>query len=52
MKRKQVQLIGVLVVLSLILSSCWVIGPSVKGNGNVTEEVRHVGEFDQILQRV
>jgi hypothetical protein len=48
MKRYQVQLIGVFVVLSLIFSSCWVIGPSVKGNGNVTEEVRQLGEFDQI----
>jgi hypothetical protein len=34
--------------MSFIFSSCWVIGPSVKGNGNVTEEVRNVGEFDQI----
>jgi hypothetical protein len=48
MKRNQVQLIGVFILLSFILSSCWVIGPSVKGNGNVTEEVRQVGEFDQI----
>ncbi len=48
MKRKQFQLIGVFAFLSLILSSCWFLGPSVKGNGNVTEEVRQVGEFDQI----
>jgi hypothetical protein len=48
MKRNQVQFIGILAVLSVMLSSCWMIGPSVKGNGNVTEEVRQVGEFDEI----
>lgn len=48
MKRKQIQLIGIFAVLSVLLSSCWYIGPSVKGNGNVTEQVRSVDEFDQI----
>lgn len=48
MKRKQIQLIGVFSILSIFLSSCWFLGPSVKGNGNVTEEVRNVDEFDQI----
>lgn len=48
MKRNQFQLIGVLVFLSVIISSCWFLGPSVKGNGNVTEETRQVDEFDQI----
>lgn len=48
MKRKQFQLIGIFAILSLVLSSCWFLGPSVRGNGNVTEEVRQVGEFDQI----
>jgi len=48
MKTKQIQLIGIFAFLSIILSSCWFMGPSVKGNGNVTEEVRQVGEFDQI----
>lgn len=48
MKRKQFQLAGIFALLSLILSSCWFMGPSVRGNGNVTEEVRQVGEFDQI----
>lgn len=48
MKRRQIQLIGIFSLLSLFLSSCWFLGPSVKGNGNVTEEVRQVGEFDQI----
>jgi len=48
MKRNQFQLIGVFAVLCFLLSSCWFLGPSVKGNGNVTEEVRKVGEFDRI----
>mgnify|MGYP002344511878 CR=1 FL=1 len=48
MKRKQFQLIGIFSILSLVLSSCLFLGPSVRGNGNVTEEVRQVGQFDQI----
>ncbi len=48
MKRKQFYLLGVFAFFSLILSSCWFMGPSVRGNGNVTEEVRQVGPFDQI----
>jgi len=48
MKRKQIQLIGIFAVLSILLSSCWIIGPSVKGNGNVTEQVRQVSNFNQI----
>jgi len=48
MKTKQIQLIGFFAFLTFVLSSCWFMGPSVKGNGNVTEEVRQVAEFDQI----
>jgi hypothetical protein len=48
MKRKQFQLIAIVAVLSVIFSSCWVLGPSVKGNGNVTEEVRQLDSFDRI----
>ena len=48
MKRKQFQLIAIFALLSIVLSSCWFLGPSVKGDGNVTEEVRQVAEFDQI----
>lgn len=48
MKRQQFQLIGFLTVISLLVSSCWFLGPSVKGNGNVTKETREVGEFDEI----
>lgn len=48
MKTKQIQFYGILAVISLLLSSCLFLGPSIKGNGNVTEEVRQVKEFDQI----
>lgn len=48
MKRKQFQLIGIFALLSIIFTSCWFLGPSVKGNGEVTEQVRQVGQFDQI----
>jgi len=48
MKTKQIQLIGIFAFLTFVLSSCWFMGPSVKGNGNVTEEVRQVAEFNQI----
>ncbi|HAQ20158.1 MAG TPA: DUF2807 domain-containing protein [Prolixibacteraceae bacterium] len=48
MKWKQFQLAGIFAVLSFLFSSCWFLGPSVKGNGNVTEQVRQVDEFDQI----
>ena len=48
MKTKQIKRVGIFAILSLILSSCWFIGPSVKGNGNVTEEIRQVAVFDQI----
>jgi hypothetical protein len=48
MKRNQIKLFGIVVIAGLMLSSCWFMGPWVKGNGNVTEETRQVGEFDQI----
>ncbi len=48
MKTKQIQFTFLVALMGLLLSSCWFMGPSVKGNGNVTEEVRNVGEFDQI----
>ena len=48
MRSKQFQSIGVIAVLSVLLMSCIFIGPSIKGNGNVKEEVRQVGAFDQI----
>lgn len=48
MKTKHIQLIVVGAFLTILFSSCWFLGPSVKGNGNVTEETRKVDEFDEI----
>jgi len=48
MKSKQIQFYGILAAITLLLSSCWFMGPSVKGNGKVTNEIRQVREFDQI----
>ncbi len=48
MKRNPIQLIGVFALLSILLSSCFFLGPSVKGNGEVTQRVRKVSEFHRI----
>lgn len=48
MKSKKLRLLGILALMSLVLSSCWMFGPSMRGNGNVTEEVRQLREFDEI----
>ena len=48
MKPKHFQIIGIFTILSIVFSSCWLLGPSKKGNGNVTEQVRQVDEFDEI----
>jgi len=48
MYQKQFQLTGILVLLSILISSCWFLGPSIKGNRNVTEKTRQVDEFDRI----
>jgi len=48
MKQKQFQIIGFFAVLSILFSSCWFLGPSIKGNGDVKEQARQVGEFDKI----
>lgn len=48
MKSSQPFTYGIIVAFSLLLSSCWFMGPSVNGNRNVTEEVRQVDNFDQI----
>ena len=48
MKSKQILIYGIIASISLLLSSCWFLGPSINGNGNVTEETRQVKEFDQI----
>lgn len=48
MKTKNLRIIGILALLSLVISSCWMLGPSIRGNGDVTEEVRKVRDFDEI----
>ncbi|HLN72024.1 MAG TPA: head GIN domain-containing protein [Prolixibacteraceae bacterium] len=48
MKSKHLILFGILVVTSIMMSSCWFLYPSIRGNGHVTEEVRQVGDFDEI----
>lgn len=48
MKSKHLKLLGILVLTSIMLSSCWFLWPSINGNGHVTEEVREVGDFDEI----
>lgn len=49
-ERNKISVIMILFLIgsSFVFSSCWFMGPSVKGNGKVTKEVRTVDEFDQI----
>lgn len=48
MKRIQIQFFAVLMLLGVLMSSCIFLGPSIRGNGQVTEQVRQVSAFDQI----
>ncbi|HEY3372944.1 MAG TPA: head GIN domain-containing protein [Prolixibacteraceae bacterium] len=48
MKSKQLLTFGIIVFISLLFTSCLRMGPSVKGNGKITEEVRQVKDFDRI----
>lgn len=48
MKTEQIKIYTTLAFVSILLSSCWMIGPSVRGNGNVTEETRNLDGFDEI----
>ena len=48
MKTKQFQLTVILVLFCILTTSCWFIGPSLRGNGTVTEETRQVDQFDKI----
>lgn len=47
MKRNYILLFALMVLVSFTMSSCWLI-ESVHGDGQVREEVRNLGEFDQI----
>lgn len=48
MKTEHIKIYILLAFVSILLSSCWLIGPSIRGNGNVTEEIRNLEEFDEI----
>lgn len=48
MKTEQIKIYATLAFVSMLLSSCWLIGPSIRGNGNVTEEIRNLEDFDEI----
>jgi hypothetical protein len=46
--KKLLVLLSITLICSFALSSCFFLGPSVKGNGNVTTEYRDVGDFDKV----
>lgn len=48
MKRIQFRLFAVFAILGVLMSSCIFLGPSIRGNGHVVEQVRTVATFDQI----
>ncbi|HET6559693.1 MAG TPA: head GIN domain-containing protein [Prolixibacteraceae bacterium] len=48
MKTEQIKIYATLALISILLSSCWLIGPTIRGNGNVTEETRNLDGFDEI----
>lgn len=48
MKTEQIKIYATLAIISMLLSSCWLIGPTIRGNGNVTEETRKLEGFDEI----
>ncbi|MGQ7867752.1 head GIN domain-containing protein [Sunxiuqinia sp. sy24] len=45
--KKQLLLSSILAIV-IFLPSCFFLGPSIKGNGNVTTEYREIGDFDKI----
>ena len=46
--KQKVMTLASLFILLIISSSCIFMGPPVKGNGNVVEEKRKAGKFDEI----
>ena len=48
MKRK-IQILASLIISVIISTSCIFMEPSIKGNGNVVEETRKTGDFDEII---
>lgn len=47
--RQTIQLLSVLFLTSIIATSCMFTGSFINGNGNVVEENRKTGEFDEII---
>lgn len=48
MKTKKLSFFGILVLLLGVFNSCIFLGPSIKGDGNVVEKERTLGDFDEI----
>jgi len=48
METKHLRLAAAFAFIAFILSSCWFLGPTIRGNGNVTEEERQLSGFDEI----
>ena len=46
--KNKIQILSALLFSVIISTSCIFMGPSLKGNGNVVEETRKVGDFDEI----
>jgi len=46
--RRTIQILSALFLTSILTTSCMLSGPSVNGNGDVAEENRKTGEFDEI----
>ncbi|PTN09120.1 putative autotransporter adhesin-like protein [Mangrovibacterium marinum] len=45
---KKWSILSILVCLTFLFQSCWMLGPSVKGNGEVTEETRQLSDFSRL----
>jgi hypothetical protein len=48
METKYLRITVAFAFITIMLSSCWFLGPTIRGNGNVTEEVRELSGFDEI----
>ncbi|MCG6188131.1 head GIN domain-containing protein [Maribellus maritimus] len=49
--RSKIFLSLIVIFTASFFSSCTFMGPSIKGNGNVVEETRDIGSFDEIKAR-
>ncbi len=46
--KRSIQILAILFLSAIACTSCVFMEPSIKGNGNVVEETRRVGDFDEI----